>query len=294
LLKHQDTAGALITVKGFDIPFNDQAIWGGLIDANRRIAAIMGMESIAIETNLRDCVDPTFARIGKPRVMEFWGNHLHGAFLAAVGLCLQKTFNQLIVPASVSYAQLFPWGSHPLLDTLWSTEQSDFLHDGCEASRMQKLLSVATSETALHHLRVCPTYTSGRYNCCECEKCWRTMLGLRMLGVLDKAASFDKPLDLPFLIKTMQVPTARLDHHQIIIERMYLDMLAEARSRGNSEMVQFLQVILGEKRSPSREYVRMLNLGKRCGTSAARVLGLQRHARSIRKRWNRIRSLTGC
>ena len=60
-----------------------------------------------------------------------------GGFLASVGLCLQKVFREVLIAASDTYGQLVPWGSHPHVDPLWSTESLAFVHDGCEATRLE-------------------------------------------------------------------------------------------------------------------------------------------------------------
>lgn len=248
VLTHLHEVSALITVKGFDIPYNDVSVWDGLVKGNGQIAAELGAEFVAVETNLRDCLDPNCANLGKLFADDFWGKYLHGAFLAAVGLCLQSHFRDLIVPSSYSYVQLHPWGTHPLVDPLWSTAGTHFRHDGCGANRMEKLLIVSKSKTALKNLRVCFSYTPDRYNCCECEKCRRTMLALHLLGVLDQASSFDKPLNLHALTAMMLSPGS---------EVWYQDMLNEARARENHEVIDVLRIILGEKFSLQRAWVRL-------------------------------------
>jgi hypothetical protein len=62
----------------------------------------------------------------------------HGAALAAVALLFQDRLGKILIPPTYSYADLLPWGSHPLLDPLWSTEQTTIEHEGCEATRVEK------------------------------------------------------------------------------------------------------------------------------------------------------------
>ena len=50
-----------------------------------------------------------------------WGHTGHGVALAAIGHLLAPAFERLYVPSSVYWADLFNWGSHPLLDPLWSS-----------------------------------------------------------------------------------------------------------------------------------------------------------------------------
>lgn len=283
LLKHSTEISALVTVKGFDIPFHDETVFNNLAAANHRIATAAGKEFIAVETNLRDCLDPTCAPLGKGFAGDFWGYQLHGAFLAAVGLCLQRQFRRVIIPSSWPYHRLQPWGTHPLLDPLWSTGLTEFIHDGCEWDRLDKLRAVSQSPTALQNLRVCPTYTPGRYNCSECEKCLRTMLTLDILGTLGQASTFDRPLDLKKLMPTLCVPKK--------IECIYRDVLAEAKVRGNEEMIHFLRVVLGDEFHLGRASLRVANQVGQFGAATLRSLGIKRHLRSVMKRWERLRGL---
>ena len=94
----------------------------------RAAAADLGKELIEVETNMRAITDP----------YETW--HLaHGIGIAAVALLLQGQLERIYVPASFAYADLAPWGTHPLLDPLWGTEAIDLVHDGCELVRAEKV-----------------------------------------------------------------------------------------------------------------------------------------------------------
>ena len=63
------------------------------------------------------------------------------------------------------------FGSHPLLDPLWSTETLAFVHDGCEANRMEKVRRIAESPLLLEGLRVCVDDRGPDvYNCGSCWK----------------------------------------------------------------------------------------------------------------------------
>jgi hypothetical protein len=283
LLKHSNEISALVTVKGFDIPFRDETVFNDLAAANQRIATAVGKEFIAVETNLRDCLDPTCAPLGRRFDGDFWGYQLHGAFLASVGLCLQRQFRRVIIPSSWPYHRLQPWGTHPLLDPLWSTGWTEFIHDGCERERLEKLRMVSRSPAALQHLRVCPVYTPGRYNCGACEKCLRTMLMLGTLGALGRASAFDRPLDLKKLMPTMCVPKN--------LECVYRDVLAEAKVRGNDEMIHFLRVVLGDEFHLRRASLRVANQVGQFGAATLRSLGIKRHLHSVMKRWASFRGL---
>jgi hypothetical protein len=185
ILKHAQEITALIFVHGFDVRLSDTLLRSTVSTALRAAAAELKKPLIEIETDLREFSD------------SFLNWELfHGAAFARVVLLLSGQFKKVYLPATYTYANLFPWGSHPLLDPLWSTERTAIIHDGCEASRVYKIACVAKNQTALRYLRVCWENREGKYNCGRCEKCLRTMISLQAAGVLDKCPTFDRALDL--------------------------------------------------------------------------------------------------
>lgn len=184
LLKHEQDITHLILISGFDRGLRNPAILEKARLALREVAAACGKTPLEVSTNIREFTDP-FAR---------WGFY-HGSVLAAVALALAPGFGTFIVPSSYSYDQLHPWGSHPLLDPLWSIPGMDVVHDGCEANRFEKLARIASSDVALAHLRVCwESSEENDYNCGRCEKCLRTMTGLYLHGALARCRTFTTPL----------------------------------------------------------------------------------------------------
>lgn len=176
----------LISVHGLDVRLDDQALWtrvrGRLSDA----ATHLGCSWVECATNLRTIVSDE---------MVPWQMY-YGAVLAGIALGLQGLWRKVLIPADQTYAEMFPSGSHPLVDPLWSTESLQVVNDGTEATRIQKIQwQIAKSDAALRHLRVCWENRNGDYNCCECEKCIRTMISLKIAGVLDRCESFPQPLN---------------------------------------------------------------------------------------------------
>lgn len=183
-LRHAPELDALIFVHGFDIPIDDQALGSEAIMHARMAANALGKELIEVRTDLRK-----YLPLG-----EDWG-FTHGAAMAAVAQSLRARFGKVYIPSTYTYKDMFPWGSHPMTDPLWSGAV-EVVHDGADATRMDKLAHLADQQVAADHLRVCWENRGGRFNCCECEKCTRTMIALRVLGVLDDFKTFDRPLDL--------------------------------------------------------------------------------------------------
>jgi hypothetical protein len=271
LWKNRESVSDLLTVKGFDIPYQDQTIWPEEVAVHRQIAGEMGKHLITVETDIRDKVNPSGGCFQRPLAEDFWGRAWHGSCLAAIGLLLQNRYSQVIIPSSWQYTRLQPWGSHPMLDLLWCNGKVEFLHDGAEASRVDKIRVVSGLDTALRHLRVCAADPPAQYhNCGTCEKCRRTMLTLRLFGVLDRVKMFDRALDL------REAETMAVSPH---VFPLYHEILAEAEARGDAEVVRLVRILIGESLSARR-------LWHRFSTSV-----VPRWKRSVRKRVKRLKSL---
>lgn len=204
-LKHKtDTAkadriDALILVNGFDINRHNFQLWDRSVKNIRSVAAADNVELLVVRSNIQDLVEPIL----------LW-DYSHGGCLAAVGLFLRGGFHQVYIPSTHSVSEQIPWGSNLALDPHWSTEGTTFIHDGTEATRLEKVMSqIARSPLALEHLRVCFANEKGAYNCGRCDKCLRTMINLFVAGALERSGTFPHSID-PDLIAA--VPTIPGEH----------------------------------------------------------------------------------
>ena len=181
----QDEITHLISVHGFDIFYGrgNTAVFDDLLTNSTKVAKTLNKETLAVATNIREFSDQ-FAE---------WGTLYHGAAMASVGLALGHMFKTIYIAAT--YPPFSSWGSHPLLDPLWSTEGLLFLHHG-QAGRLDKIRFLAQFPIAMQTLRVCWINPNNEYNCCRCEKCLRTMIGLHIAGALQKCKTFPKQIDL--------------------------------------------------------------------------------------------------
>jgi hypothetical protein len=193
VLKHRREIDTLIFVHGFDIWLDDERLRDRVAGELRRIAEGLGKRLIEVETNLREYTDQFLD----------WGLHVFGSGLASVAHVLSPLLRQVYIPSSRSFAHLESNGSHPLLDPLWGSERTRIIHDGCEATRIEKVRAISECSLALESLRVCyqNLHERGRYddreghlNCGRCEKCVRTMLNLHAAGALDRCPTFAAPL----------------------------------------------------------------------------------------------------
>jgi hypothetical protein len=168
LLKNLTAIDRAVFIQGFDFPPSDGR-WAAAVQRNTDFARTFGVELLRVETNHYE-----FGYIyGLSR------NLTHGSCLAAVALLLG--FQTAYAPATYVCGHLFPLGSHPLTDPLWSNEAVSIVHDGAEAGRTTKLRSICVHESVRTYLQVC--FEKPNANCGKCSKCLRTMITLRLLGV---------------------------------------------------------------------------------------------------------------
>lgn len=188
------------------------------------VVADLGLRLIQCRTNLRHL----------PSKPDFWENRHNGAALAAVGHSAIFGSAFLFIGASWPTSHQVPWGSHPAIDNLFSSQLITVIHDGSRFSRLQKVRDLARWPTGLAALRVCPACTGPRANCGVCEKCLRTRLELLAAGI-EETEAFG-----PSVTPAEIWNTAVLES---IGERVifYEDLIEPLRARGYHELCGVLE-----------------------------------------------------
>lgn len=258
LLKHQHDIATIILIHGFDISLENVELRKLVSQRIQHIATSLGKTLIEVETNVKQLREPHVS----------WEDY-HGAALASVGLALAPHCNRVYIAASRSYADLSPWGSHPMIDPLWSTERVAIVHDGCEAMRLEKTQRIVDSAVVRRTLRVCWESPNGEYNCGRCRKCLFAKARLRAIGALERMSTFDADLDLRALARLPldSPPVETTDLYQYVVEAGTDPALARA-----------LRHYLDERHHRGiRGYVR-----RTAGAIRHRLLSLMRRHPSIR------------
>jgi hypothetical protein len=227
LVKNLDKITTLVFVHGLDIGLDNEPFRREVSARIRAVARALNKAVVEVETNIRDFSD-RFAD---------WGKYYHGAALASVAHLLAPQLRKVYVPATHTYADLFVWGSHPLSDPWWGSDAVAVVHDGCEATRVDKVGRIAACEPALKHLRVC--CATGDYNCGRCEKCLRTMINLFVVGALDRSETFPRELNLARISRI-----SAEDANTRAFIRDNLDALEDAAARPHTELVRALRQAL--------------------------------------------------
>ncbi|MGK7938406.1 MAG: hypothetical protein AB4206_21795 [Xenococcaceae cyanobacterium] len=206
-----------------------------VINAISKMAQDAGINLIQVNTNtnahLRD-LDPDY---------RFWRFEYLGSFLAAVAHAFAPRLTTVSIGSTYDIAHLEPWGSHPLIDPLYSNTDLQIRHENAALSRLEKTKLVGEWDVALKHLRVCnekESYSEGNYNCGKCEKCVCTMTALVALGLLEQTATF-RETDVS---KKLLLDTCYLTH--AYQEYCYRELLEPLRKIGRDDLVEAVQQVI--------------------------------------------------
>ena len=199
-----------------------------VVNAVTAIAKDAGIKLIQVSTNayahFRD-LDSDFS---------FWRSEYHGSFLAAIAHAFLPRLSMASIASTYDFANLEPWGSHPLLDPLYSTASLQVRHENAALSRLEKTKLVGEWNVALKHLRVCnekESYSKGNYNCGDCEKCVRTMTAFLSLGLLDQISTFqEKDVSKEKLVNTCYLS----DNYE---ENCYRELIKPLSHIGRQDLV---------------------------------------------------------
>lgn len=218
----------VLFIHGFDIgkrardPENDR--YHMVLRRLEPVAADLGLRLIQCRTNLRHL----------PSKPDFWELRHNGAALAAIGHAAISEAAFLFIGASWPTSHQVSWGSHPLIDGLFSSQRVTVIHDGSRFSRLQKVRELATWPIGLGALRVCPASAGPRANCGQCEKCLRTRLELLAAGIEETEAFGAGPTPS----EICNTPVLESVSDRVIF---YEDLIEPLRTRGHHELCRALE-----------------------------------------------------
>jgi len=156
----------LVYMNGFDRRSKDR--WSSVSEEMTRRIEGFGKTPVLVDTNIQSYADQCGI------TMHYAGGSIFGGVLSYFA------GRRGYVPSSSTYRDLKPWGTHPLLDILWSTEATEIIHEAIDLRRSEKTALIAQNPEIFAQMQVC---WYGRVeNCGDCPKCIRTMLALRVLG----------------------------------------------------------------------------------------------------------------
>ncbi|WP_048825590.1 hypothetical protein [Hymenobacter sp. DG25B] len=201
------------------------------LEALEQIATGAGINLVPIYTNIRYLNDN----------ITFWMHQSHGAALAATGLALANKIDSIYIGSSYDIPNMQPWGSHPILDTNFSSQYLNIRHDGAELSRLEKTRIVAEWPVGLNNMRVCVANT-GRLNCGQCEKCVRTMFQLEALNKLKDSTAFPSHTVNPQMLLSINIGSR-------YAEICYEDLYPIFRQQGRNDLADAISAFLKRRKN---------------------------------------------
>jgi len=175
----------LITIHGADIAIEDKTQWNDFTNLIDKESLLKKNEKEYIETNVRTFYTYQVELLLKD--IGWWGKVQHGLSLigSVAPLSFIKKYTTLYIASSYTKQVDVAWGSTPEVDNKISWSGLKVIHDGYELKRQDKVDLIADfgakSKNPIH-LRVCYSERRKDFNCSNCEKCYRTILGLVLAG----------------------------------------------------------------------------------------------------------------
>lgn len=190
LVHHLDENPALISVWGSDIHFDNTAGWERVHHGISEYSRKFNLPDVVIRSSFRafDNEGVLNAQFHKQLKDGWWHGVKHSLGLlghVAPYAYLHRLSTIYIASTNCPADGPVRCASNPLTDNHVRFVNARVVHDGFEFSRQDKVRNVVeyvqkTGEQLLLH--VCWESQSGN-NCCQCEKCYRTMVGLIAEGV---------------------------------------------------------------------------------------------------------------
>lgn len=189
LVNHAEEKPTLITLWGADVKLEDKAGWEKIISHLQQTTKEFGVEAITARSSFRRFLDER--KLGMKVAQSgdgWWHGFQHG--IGIIGhaapimyiLCRKKIY--IASSFTAEDKGRVTCASDPTIDNKIRFCGVQVIHDGYEFNRQMKIHKITqfskTNRKSIP-LRVCWESTGGS-NCCDCEKCWRTMLGIYAEG----------------------------------------------------------------------------------------------------------------
>lgn len=185
LVCHAEEKPVLMTLWGADVKWDDEAGWNRVANHLKDTTREFNVESVIIKSNLRDFVkeyelNEFVAKSGD----SWWHGFQHGLGIIchAAPVAYTKKMSIIYFASSFTIADKgkVTCASDPTIDNFIKFCGTNIFHDGYEYTRQMKIRNIVNYSNEQEKeiaLRVC-WQSSGGANCCNCEKCWRTILGI--------------------------------------------------------------------------------------------------------------------
>lgn len=198
LLRHLDEKPHLLSIWGSDVAFDNEAGWQVVEKGLKGAAEQYGLPLAVIRSRFREFDDVVKLTQDFRGVLQtsWWYGIKHGIGLIghAAPYAWLHGLNMVYIASSHCVEDgKVRCASDPTIDSNVAFCGSKVFHDAFELHRQKKTNYIAQyhrehPDTVIN-LHVCWKSNTGE-NCCSCEKCYRTMVGLWIAGVDPKVFGF--------------------------------------------------------------------------------------------------------
>lgn len=185
LFQHINEKPILLTIWGADVQLDDEIGWNRVQKHHIEVAKKYGLDYSFLKTNFRTILNckKLSDGVSKENIREWWHDFQHGiAILGHIApIAYEKKIKILYIASSNTdkSRKRIVCASDPTIDNYVKYSSCKIVHDGYEYTRQDKIHNICKflerSNEKSVQLRVC-WKSSGGENCCECEKCYRTIL----------------------------------------------------------------------------------------------------------------------
>lgn len=189
LIRHRSEKPALITLWGSDITLDDTVGWDNVNSHSIEVSNTFDVDYIAVKTGFRKFLNAgVLSQKVKSSGDGWWHGFQHG--IGIIGHAAPAMYalgkKRVYIASSFTAADKgkVTCASDPSIDNNVRFFGATVIHDGYELTRQDKIQIITrfSRETGIEvPLRVC-WESKGGSNCCHCEKCWRTILGIYAAG----------------------------------------------------------------------------------------------------------------
>jgi len=174
---------------------------------------------------------------------DFSGRCSHGSHLATVAHFFSPGLSSAAIAAGYDALHPEPWGSHPMLDTNYSSSAVEIRHEEFGLTREERVASLpGWRDDVLRNLLVCSEgpIEAGLLNCGRCEKCLRTMIALILADGLHAPGPFPVDDVAPARLETLTLAP------QVLL--FWETFPAALRRRGRDDLARVVEALLVDGR----------------------------------------------
>lgn len=211
LINHRDEKPTLITLWGSDVFLDDHTGWERVRKHLEQTSRLFETDYVAIKSSFRQFLNEGALY---RRVMQsgdgWWHGFQHGIGLIGHAAPLAYALGKKTVYIASSFTAAekgkITCASDPTIDNYVRFFGVNVVHDGYEFTRQDKIHNItqfSMQSGVKIPLRVC-WESKGGSNCCNCEKCWRTILGIyaERCDPKDYGFEYESLNNLALIIKT--------------------------------------------------------------------------------------------